>query len=99
MITSTLPPSVLPGSTRHVGVPGVRGRATPGTLEVLLGSPGRCPEVPTHTLILCDNSGSVTGGIVGWALGLPGFLDLGLSVAGASGLIWYFRRRSGGPAP
>jgi hypothetical protein len=28
-------------------------------------------------------------------LGLPGLLDFGLSVAGACGLIWYFRRRPG----
>ena len=48
-----------------------------------------------------ENAGISWGTIagVGLVLGLSGFLDLGLSVAGASGLIWYFRRRSGGPAP
>lgn len=33
---------------------------------------------------------------VGW---LPPWLDFGLSVAGAIGLIWYFRRRTSRPTP
>ena len=48
--------------------------------------------------ILYGLGGSITGGIVGWLLGLPAWLDLGLSVAGAAGLIWFFRRRTARPA-
>ena len=42
--------------------------------------------------------GIVIFGIVGWLLGLPAWLGLGLSVAGAAGLIWFFRRRTVPPA-
>lgn len=37
--------------------------------------------------------GSMTGGLLGWLLGAPGWADIFLSVTGAAGLIWYFRRR------
>ncbi len=60
--------------------------------------PGPDPMSYPRT-ILFGLGGSMTGGIVGWLLGLPGWLDIGLSVAGASALIWYFRRRSGRAMP
>jgi uncharacterized membrane protein YeaQ/YmgE (transglycosylase-associated protein family) len=42
--------------------------------------------------------GSMTGGIVGWLLGAPGWFDIVLSVGGAAGLIWFFTRRQRPPA-
>jgi len=60
--------------------------------------PGPDPMSYPRT-ILYGLGGSMTGGIVGWLLGLPGWLDFGLSIAGAIALIWYFRRRTGRPAP
>mgnify|MGYP003444123894 FL=1 len=59
--------------------------------------PGPDPMSYPRT-ILYGLGGSITGGIVGWLLGLPAWLDLGLSVAGAAGLIWFFRRRTATPA-
>ncbi len=59
--------------------------------------PGPDPMSYPRT-ILYGLGGSLAGGIVGWLLGLPAWLDLGLSVAGAAGLIWYFRRRTAPPA-
>ena len=59
--------------------------------------PGPDPMSYPRT-ILYGLGGSLAGGIVGWLLGLPAWLDLGLSVAGAAGLIWYFRRRTVPPA-
>jgi len=59
--------------------------------------PGPDPMSYPRT-ILYGLGGSITGGIVGWLLGLPAWLDLGLSVAGATGLIWFFRRRTVPPA-
>jgi len=56
--------------------------------------PGPDPMSYPRT-ILFGLGGSLAGGLLGWILGLPGWLDLGLSIAGAAGLIWYFRRRSG----
>lgn len=56
--------------------------------------PGPDPMSYLRTMLF-GLGGSMTGGIVGWALGLHGFLDVVLSVAGACGLIWYFRRRPG----
>ena len=38
-------------------------------------------------------AGSFIGGIVGRLIHMPGWTGLVLSVAGAAGLIWYFRRR------
>lgn len=58
--------------------------------------PGPDPMSYPRT-ILYGLGGSITGGIVGRLLGLPGSLDFGLSIAGAIALIWYFRRRRGGP--
>lgn len=60
--------------------------------------PGPDPMSYPRT-ILYGLGGSVAGGLVGWVLGLPGYLDFALSVAGAVGLIWYFRRRRGGAGP
>lgn len=60
--------------------------------------PGPDPMSYPRT-ILYGLGGSLAGGIAGWILGLPAWLDLGLSVAGAMGLIWYFRRRPARPAP
>lgn len=60
--------------------------------------PGPDPMSYPRT-ILYGLGGSITGGLIGWILGLPGWLDLALSVAGAIGLIWYFRRRQGRPVP
>lgn len=60
--------------------------------------PGPDPMSYPRT-ILYGLGGSVAGGIVGWLLRAPGWLDFGLSVAGAIALIWYFRRRTGRPAP
>jgi len=59
--------------------------------------PGPDPMSYPRT-ILYGLGGSLVGGIVGWILGLPPWLDFGLSIAGAIGLIWYFRRRSRSPA-
>lgn len=56
--------------------------------------PGPDPMSYPRT-ILYGLGGSLAGGLVGWILGLPAWLDFGLSVAGAIGLIWYFRRRPG----
>ena len=60
--------------------------------------PGPDPMSYPRT-VLYGLGGSLAGGLVGWILGLPAWLDLGLSVAGAIGLIWYFRRRQSGPLP
>jgi uncharacterized membrane protein YeaQ/YmgE (transglycosylase-associated protein family) len=38
-------------------------------------------------------AGSFLGGIVGRLVGAPALVDLGLAVAGAALLIWFFRRR------
>jgi uncharacterized membrane protein YeaQ/YmgE (transglycosylase-associated protein family) len=59
--------------------------------------PGPDPMSYPRT-ILYGLGGSLAGGIVGWLLGLPAWLDLGLSVAGAAGLIWFFSRRPAPPA-
>lgn len=59
--------------------------------------PGPDPMSYPRT-ILYGLGGSLAGGIVGWILGLPTWLDFGLSIAGAIALIWYFRRRPGSPA-
>lgn len=40
--------------------------------------------------------GSLVGGLVSRILGLPQSLGLVMAVAGAAGLIWYFRRRHAG---
>jgi uncharacterized membrane protein YeaQ/YmgE (transglycosylase-associated protein family) len=56
--------------------------------------PGPDPMSYPRTMLF-GLGGSLVGGLVGWVLGLPGLLDLALSVAGAAGLIWYFRRRRG----
>jgi uncharacterized membrane protein YeaQ/YmgE (transglycosylase-associated protein family) len=58
--------------------------------------PGPDPMSYVRTM-LYGWGGSITGGLVGWLLGLPGWLDIGLSVGGAAVLIWYFRRRVPGP--
>jgi uncharacterized membrane protein YeaQ/YmgE (transglycosylase-associated protein family) len=39
-------------------------------------------------------AGSFLGGIVGRLVGAPALVDLGLAVAGAALLIWFFRRRN-----
>jgi uncharacterized membrane protein YeaQ/YmgE (transglycosylase-associated protein family) len=39
-------------------------------------------------------AGSFLGGIVGRLVGAPALIDLGLAVAGAALLIWFFRRRN-----
>lgn len=54
--------------------------------------PGPDPMSYPRTM-LYGWGGSMAGGIIGWLLGAPGFLDIVLSVAGAAGLIWFFRRR------
>lgn len=52
----TLDPSVIGGSG---GMRSASGRSLP---PIKLPNPGRCPHQPTHTIMLFDNSGSVTGG-------------------------------------
>jgi uncharacterized membrane protein YeaQ/YmgE (transglycosylase-associated protein family) len=42
-------------------------------------------------------AGSFLGGIVARVLNLPVSLNFVLAVAGAAGLIWFFRRRKAGP--
>jgi uncharacterized membrane protein YeaQ/YmgE (transglycosylase-associated protein family) len=54
--------------------------------------PGPDPMSYPRT-ILFGIGGSLLGGLAGRVLGLPAGLDFVLSVAGAVGLIWYFRRR------
>lgn len=60
--------------------------------------PGPDPMSYLRTM-LYGVGGSLVGGLAGWMLGLPAGLDFLLSVAGASGLIWYFTRRAGRPSP
>lgn len=58
--------------------------------------PGPDPMSYPRTIVF-GLGGSLLGGLAGWVLGLPSWLDFGLSIAGAIGLIWYFRRRPGRP--
>lgn len=45
-----------------LGTGGVSGRGTSPTLSVLLGHPGRCPDVETLLICVFDDSGSMLGG-------------------------------------
>jgi hypothetical protein len=43
--------------------------------------------------------GSVVGGLISWLLHVPPLLDIGVYIACAAGLIWFFRRRRSSATP
>ena len=55
-------PRLLPGQLLGVGGTAGSVHRAQNSYEIVLGPVGRCPHEPTHTIVVFDNSGSVTGG-------------------------------------